>query len=238
MSFGLAKTDYCRNTGQMQKSKYSRVQEIIYQGVQMKINKLALAVSALLISNQALAANYSFNYVALASNQFQAVGGDFGSNIAIGDTVTFTLNASAGSAFLAQSSDTIWAILGIDGGGSRDSSYNWNFYNNGSLVGSGATTESTGAIHLGPTAMIGFDGVFDKYVWNGTLNSSSSGDINIAADIGFNSPELINYGGFWSYGETSAQFIQAAPVPEPETYAMMLAGLGLMGAIVRRRNHK
>jgi PEP-CTERM motif len=27
-----------------------------------------------------------------------------------------------------------------------------------------------------------------------------------------------------------------SPVPEPETYAMMLAGLGLMGAIVRRRN--
>jgi PEP-CTERM motif len=25
-------------------------------------------------------------------------------------------------------------------------------------------------------------------------------------------------------------------VPEPETYAMMLVGLGLMGAIVRRRN--
>ena len=28
---------------------------------------------------------------------------------------------------------------------------------------------------------------------------------------------------------------QAAPVPEPETYAMLLAGLGLMGAVVRRR---
>jgi hypothetical protein len=27
----------------------------------------------------------------------------------------------------------------------------------------------------------------------------------------------------------------AAPVPEPETYAMMLAGLGLMGFMVRRR---
>lgn len=30
--------------------------------------------------------------------------------------------------------------------------------------------------------------------------------------------------------------ISAAPVPEPETYAMLLAGLGLMGAVVRRRS--
>ncbi|WP_255034006.1 PEP-CTERM sorting domain-containing protein [Rhodoferax sp. TH121] len=29
-----------------------------------------------------------------------------------------------------------------------------------------------------------------------------------------------------------------APVPEPETYAMLLAGLGLMGAVVRRRSAK
>jgi len=29
--------------------------------------------------------------------------------------------------------------------------------------------------------------------------------------------------------------ISALPVPEPETYAMLLAGLGLMGAVVRRR---
>jgi hypothetical protein len=27
-------------------------------------------------------------------------------------------------------------------------------------------------------------------------------------------------------------------VPEPETYAMLLAGLGLMGAIARRRKDK
>jgi len=29
--------------------------------------------------------------------------------------------------------------------------------------------------------------------------------------------------------------VQLAPVPEPETYAMMLAGLGLLGAFARRR---
>lgn len=32
--------------------------------------------------------------------------------------------------------------------------------------------------------------------------------------------------------------VHAAPVPEPETYAMLLAGLGLMGAVTRRRKTK
>jgi hypothetical protein len=29
-----------------------------------------------------------------------------------------------------------------------------------------------------------------------------------------------------------------AAIPEPETYAMLLAGLGLMGAVVRRRSNR
>jgi hypothetical protein len=32
--------------------------------------------------------------------------------------------------------------------------------------------------------------------------------------------------------------ISVTPVPEPESYAMLLAGLGLMGAIARRRSNK
>lgn len=36
----------------------------------------------------------------------------------------------------------------------------------------------------------------------------------------------------------STSVVTASAVPEPETYAMMLAGLGLMGAVARRRKGK
>lgn len=40
-----------------------------------------------------------------------------------------------------------------------------------------------------------------------------------------------NAGNGWSH----SSIYTAAPVPEPETYALMLAGLGLVGFAVRRR---
>ena len=39
------------------------------------------------------------------------------------------------------------------------------------------------------------------------------------------------------YGGT-VTLVTAAPIPEPETYAMILAGLGLMGFVARRRRQK
>lgn len=40
------------------------------------------------------------------------------------------------------------------------------------------------------------------------------------------------------YYEMGQTITVAAPVPEPESYAMMLAGLGLMGIVARRRKQK
>ncbi|HEU4855502.1 MAG TPA: PEP-CTERM sorting domain-containing protein, partial [Nitrosospira sp.] len=37
---------------------------------------------------------------------------------------------------------------------------------------------------------------------------------------------------------TTFTVTQVPTIPEPETYAMLLAGLGLMGVIARRRNNK
>lgn len=193
----------------------------------------AVASTVVLASTAVQAANYTFDYTALSSSQFQAASGNFGASVIVGDTVTFNLTASAGNQFQAVSSDSMWAILGFDSGASRYSSYTYNFYSNNAVVGGGSTFETTCCIHMGPTVSVGFNGTFDKYSWTGTL-LSDDGNGNIASDIGYNSPALPNYGGQWSYGETSAQFV-AAPVPEPETYALMLAGLGLVGFMARRR---
>jgi hypothetical protein len=41
--------------------------------------------------------------------------------------------------------------------------------------------------------------------------------------------------GSAAFTQSGVLTVMAAPVPEPETYAMMLAGLGLLGGMARRK---
>lgn len=50
-------------------------------------------------------------------------------------------------------------------------------------------------------------------------------------------PQVSDYNGTWSYDGATLSYAVAA-VPEPETYAMLLAGLGMLGAVARRRRAK
>ena len=82
----------------------------------------------------------------------------------------------------------------------------------------------------------------DKVLTTGVVRYTGGGA------LGTRVMQMINDVGFTSYVSWNVttymvenpphpgqDFVVANPVPEPETYAMMLAGLGLMGVVARRR---
>lgn len=85
--------------------------------------------------------------------------------------------------------------------------------------------------------------------WNGTDfsqgSASATGTVsNVAGnnfDYSLNWTSKISGGSFtgqtgtWNITGTGSVIEVAAPIPEPETYLMMLSGLGLLGVIARRR---
>jgi hypothetical protein len=76
------------------------------------------------------------------------------------------------------------------------------------------------------------DTLLASYSFDGTTGSTS----HTVADLGagqyyyqITGTASGNYGGFYSLTST------VSPVPEPETYALLLAGLGVVGSLYRRR---
>lgn len=65
--------------------------------------------------------------------------------------------------------------------------------------------------------------------WGVTTRSTT-----LAAGVIANTLRITAHGGDGLYSVTELQAF-GAPVPEPETYAMLLAGLGLLGVFTRRR---
>ncbi len=76
--------------------------------------------------------------------------------------------------------------------------------------------------------------------FNNVLSSTQLGNTFNFANLGAGSYSLHASGtvfpgvGTGNIGYVAAQ-LEITPVPEPETFAMLLAGLGVMGAIARRR---
>lgn len=76
--------------------------------------------------------------------------------------------------------------------------------------------------------------------WNNVSSYSETG--SLMAQVTNSGSDVVSYRGWATAGAiVSSDFVMratTAPVPEPETYAMMLAGLGLVSTIARRRKTK
>jgi hypothetical protein len=148
--------------------------------------------------------------------------------------ISFAIACLAGSS-LAQASQPIVGSWLLDAGGSLGVV---SFLEDGRYVE--AMSVAGDSVHTGIE--------WGNYTWNevtGAITATSMGDTN--GDWGFagdvNGTQYLtvsgNVGTVFQPGCSdctgSVSRILPAPVPEPETYGMLLAGLGLVGVAARRR---
>jgi hypothetical protein len=67
---------------------------------------------------------------------------------------------------------------------------------------------------------------------------NSNDSLQLSYDSAITGPAYIQITGVTDGGNGGIYSGAIAAIPEPETYAMLLAGLGLMGAVVRRRSSR
>ncbi|MDP2825796.1 MAG: PEP-CTERM sorting domain-containing protein [Sulfuritalea sp.] len=102
--------------------------------------------------------------------------------------------------------------------------------------------ENSGKLESGYGVPVGPDAAsilrrYEFYKFSGTYKDS---DHQAMFDVGFGDshPGPNDVGNYIGAQNAALNFDIAAVVPEPETYAMMLAGLGLLGVMARRRKQK
>lgn len=201
-------------------------------------------------SSALLAAQSAFNLSSLASTwTFQAIdgaayiasflqGGSAGAGIIMldsGGNVSGGL-ASDEAAALTANASFLNSYVGAGGGlFSQANTFGWL---SALIPGLSVAFDQEQGLALTPGGSTAFPGLVNADLSSGPYhaNFSNIGSLPVLAT---------GIGAFSSYnvilGSSGGSITDPTPVtavPEPETYAMMLAGLGLMGAVVRRRKAK
>jgi hypothetical protein len=172
--------------------------------------KLLAVVLALSAGSPAMAAcTDTFSLGVMGPPALRVIGNDFSSVQHFEDCYNFTLNSPA---------DSLGFTFALDLSGRRNIDLTSITISGGSL---GQSIVDTSASSFSFNNLLA--GVY-QFVIAGDVTGSNGG---------FLGGGLVGYTGVFA---TSGSTAIAAPVPEPETYAMLALGLLAVGSVVRRRN--
>ncbi len=161
------------------------------------------------------------------------------SNASYSGTATSAVYSTAtGLDFLYQFTNNASSLNGIE----RFTGYNFlslgatpvNVFQTGAAIG-GIFAAGTEAADYADRTSLGVIGI--NFVPNGN-SKVNPGTTSFTEIIATNATAYTagNFGILDGYGSNAAGF--ATAVPEPESYAMLLAGLGMVGTIIRRRKNQ
>ena len=146
----------------------------------------------------------------------------------------------------AQAATQTWNISGtLDSGYFASESFSGQFsFDDTGLTNAGFETLSLTSLSIdifGTTWTMGNaeavpDVSFDNGSFLGLFYSAANADIGFTFTPGMFGIEESFVAYDTTYGDSGAGSVIYAAVPEPESYALMLAGLGLMGFMARRRS--
>ena len=192
----------------------------------------SLAISTFSVSS--MATNYNFNEIYSGGGSISlAPGSDdpLATNLQAGDTFQWTITTTPGSYWNVFSGGDLFPFMSfyVSESGTRTGDYNLDLSFGGSSVFSDVQAGiSNSYIHIGTNTVSVPTGLnYNEMSLSYTLISSDSVDNHITS--------LLPWPGMAPEAYFSGNI---ALVPEPEVYAMLLAGLGLLGFAARRRNNK
>ena len=206
----------------------------------MKCASLAIAAAIASLAMSAQASNYNFDVLYSGNNNAALAGGSddpIGQSILTGDSFLWTITAQAGAQWQVTSTTGYFPLMAfaVNDSGDRDGDWTLTLKSNGAVM---FTTSETNSVqqyaHMG-TNTINLEAgmVFDAMELNYALNiftpegpQATDNVINGLLPI-FGAPEM----------NTFYPGIIYAPVPEPSTYALLAAGLAVVGSLARRRRH-